>query len=46
MGNYFVSCIEKTPKNFDKLITFVSNGEAYCSHGTDKIWCNVAVLIA
>ncbi|KAE9556632.1 hypothetical protein FO519_000038 [Halicephalobus sp. NKZ332] len=41
-SKFFVSCTEKA-KISD--VTFVSNGDGYCSHGNDKIWCQAVVLM-
>lgn len=28
------------------MIKFITNGDAYCSHGNEKLWCIVIALLA
>uniref|UniRef100_A0A914CNC2 Ground-like domain-containing protein n=1 Tax=Acrobeloides nanus TaxID=290746 RepID=A0A914CNC2_9BILA len=41
---FFVACVDKAKQNLLERFQFVSNGEAYCNHGNDKMWCQVLAL--
>lgn len=33
-------------QSLPKFMKFISNGEAYCSHGNGRLWCTIVALLA